>query len=321
MSTTTNTRSVEQVANAVLYEGYLLYPYRASALKNQQRWNFGVIYPKVYSEAQGAIDPWAMQTQCLVVGGPVTAIRMKVRFLRLVERIASEGQGTPWQEAAECEIEIPECCLVKLLANRVRQVFSLSGSSTTENSVTRCQRSIEGMIEVQAEETARGGWRITVRVENLTPWSFVDGAVHQGVLLQSLISTHTILYSSGGEFVSLLDPPEVFREAAAACKNVGTWPVLAGQEGQRNTLLSSPIILYDYPQIAPESPGELFDGTEIDEILTLRILTMTDDEKNEVRQTDERVRKLLDRTEALKPEDFMKLHGVLRVGVRAGGDG
>ena len=88
-----------------------------------------------------------------------------------------------------------------------------------------------------------------------------------------------------GEFVSLLEPPPEFQEAAAACSNVGTWPVLAGEPGQRDTVLSSPIILYDYPQIAPESPGDLFDGTEIDEILSLRILTLTDEEKSAMRRS------------------------------------
>ena len=38
--------TVDQVANAVLYEGYILYPYRPSAVKNRQRWNFGVVYPR-----------------------------------------------------------------------------------------------------------------------------------------------------------------------------------------------------------------------------------------------------------------------------------
>ena len=77
-------------------------------------------------------------------------------------------------------------------------------------------------------------------------------------------------------------------------------------------MLSSPIILYDYPQIAPESAGDLFDGTEIDEILALRILTLTEDEKREMRDGDERARQILERTEALPEEQFLKLHGVLR---------
>ena len=130
--------------------------------------------------------------------------------------------------------------------------------------------------------------------------------------MNSLLSAHTILGVAGGEFVSLLDPLEALKDAAAKCSNVGTWPVLAGDEGERDGMLSSPIILYDYPQIAPESPGNLFDGTEIDEILALRILTLTDDEKLEMRGADERGRQILERTEALPPEHFMKLHGVLR---------
>jgi hypothetical protein len=77
-------------------------------------------------------------------------------------------------------------------------------------------------------------------------------------------------------------------------------------------MLAAPIILYDYPQIAPESAGDLFDGTEIDEILQLRILTMTDAEKLEIRNGDDRTRQILERTEMLPPEHFQKLHGALR---------
>jgi len=109
-----------------------------------------------------------------------------------------------------------------------------------------------------------------------------------------------------------MDPPEALKAVAQGCQNLRTWPVLAGNEGEYDTILSSPIILYDFPQIAPESPGALFDGTEIDEILTLRIMTLTDEEKQEMRQGDERAREILERTEALSPEQFMKLHGVIR---------
>ena len=130
--------------------------------------------------------------------------------------------------------------------------------------------------------------------------------------LYALVSTHTILGLSEGEFVSLLDPPEALREAVNGCENMGAWPVLVGAEGERDTMLCSPIILYDYPEIAPESPGDLFDGTEIDEILTLRILAMTDEEKREMAAVDERARALLERTEALSPQALNRLHGALR---------
>ena len=130
--------------------------------------------------------------------------------------------------------------------------------------------------------------------------------------MRSLVSAHIVLGVEGGEFVSLLDPPESLQAIAADCHNDGVFPVLVGEEGQHDTVLASPIILYDYPQIAPESAGDLFDGTEIDEILSLRIMTMTDEEKHEMRQSDERARQMLERTESMPAEQFMKLHGALR---------
>ena len=127
--------------------------------------------------------------------------------------------------------------------------------------------------------------------------------------MQSLVSTHVILGVKDGEFVSLLEPPAELQTLASSCQNLGAWPVLVGEPGQRDTMLASPIILYDYPQIAPESAGDLFDGTEIDEILSLRIMTLTDEEKREIRESDDRAREILDRTEAMPAEQFMKLHG------------
>jgi hydrogenase maturation protease len=140
-----------------------------------------------------------------------------------------------------------------------------------------------------------------------------DAAASRDVaLMHSLVSTHVILGAQDGEFVSSLEPPAELQELAGQCENVGVWPVLVGEPGQRDTLLASPIILYDYPQIAPESVGDLFDGTEIDEILSLRIMTLTDDEKREMRESDARARQILERTESMPAEQFMKLHGVVR---------
>ena len=110
----------------------------------------------------------------------------------------------------------------------------------------------------------------------------------------------------------MLDPPETLKDASAACRNVGTWPVLLGSEGERDWMLSSPIILYDYPQIAAESAGSFFDGTEIDEMLALRVMTLTDAEKREMRNVDRLARELLERTESLPQEHLLKLHGTMR---------
>ena len=167
---------------------------------------------------------------------------------------------------------------------------------------SRCPPRVEG----------DGVFKLTVQIRNTTSFTVAASATRETALLHSLVSTHTILGATDGAFVSLLAPPQELSEHAASCKNVGTWPVLVGEEGQRDTMLSSPIILYDYPQIAPESAGDLFDGTEIDEILSLRIMTLTDEEKLEMRQSDERARQMLERTETMPVEHLMKLHGVLR---------
>jgi hydrogenase maturation protease len=155
--------------------------------------------------------------------------------------------------------------------------------------------------------------KISVRVNNRRQFdhreSFEAGDRSEA-LLYSLVSTHLILGVGAGEFVSLLEFPEGFAELAEQCNNIGTWPVLVGDHA--DTMLSSPIILYDNPQIAPESAGNLYDSTEIDEILSLRILTLTDDEKREMRETDDRTREILERTENMPQEQLMKLHGVLR---------
>src|SRR5205085_9789705 len=123
----------------------------------------------------------------------------------------------------------------------------------------------------------------------------------------------------GGQFISLLTPPEELREIAAGCRNIGVWPVLVGETDERHTMLASPIILYDYPQVAPESTGDFFDATEMDEVLTLRILTLTEDEKREMRAGDDLARRILDRTESLAQEHLMKLHGAIR-GLRRSGE-
>ena len=106
--------------------------------------------------------------------------------------------------------------------------------------------------------------------------------------------------------------PRTPEASAAECPQHRCWPVLAGPPGATDIVLVSPIILYDYPEVAPESAVALFDSTEIDEILTLRVLTMTDEEKAEARATDPRAREIIDRCEAMTPEDLQRLHGVLR---------
>jgi hypothetical protein len=295
--------TVEQIADAILYEGYILYPYRASALKNGQRWNFGVLYPPAYAAAQqgsgASSDASQMQCECLARGGRFS---VTVRFLQLMTR---EG----WQEAVAREITVDA-------AGTHPFVFP-AREDRDEKGVVRWQEQVEGTIDVSVWAAGRGWARIAVRISNRGAFNVpaVDSAAwpaREAALRRSLVSTHAILRVPGGEFTSLLDPPEELRQLSAECSNIGLWPVLAGHAAPPDTMFASPIILYDYPQIAPESAGALFDGTEIDEILSLRILALTDQEKREMRETDPKARRLLERTEALDPEQWLQLHGVMR---------
>jgi hypothetical protein len=332
------TDPVDKIAATVLYEGYVLWPYRRSAQKNQKRWTFGGVYPRAYSEAEGGNDPWLMQTECLVVGGsPV--VEVKVRFLHVVERRVAALRSAPgvgeelefvdelrvggerylsWEEAAEREIVVPDLRLADL-KTPLRAEISVPAGSEEEplvspdgnvaGALVRGWRSLVGTVEVAAVPVRAGVFKVTVKIMNTAPW---DGEDREETLRQTFVSTHTILRVGDGDFVSLMDPPEELRRLAEECENVKTWPVLAGEEGDVHTILSSPIILYDYPKVAPESPGDLFDGGEIDQLLTLSILSLTDEEKEEARATDPRAREILDRSESLSEEDLMGLHGAVR---------
>jgi hydrogenase maturation protease len=185
---------------------------------------------------------------------------------------------------------------------------------TAPAAILRRQDAVKGILEVEATPVSGDIFKITVRVSNCTPLSELERCDQDAVLMRTFASTHTILRATDGEFVSLLEPPDELREFAAQCRNVGTWPVLVGDptRGQRDTMLSSPIIMYDYPEVAAESSGSFFDGTEIDEILTLRVLTMTDSEKLEMRRVDEQARHILERAESVGSAELMKMHGTMR---------
>lgn len=326
--------TVEKIAATVLYEGYLLWPYRRSAIKNQKRWTFGGVYPRSFSETANSGDPWENQTQCLVQGSD-PSIAVKVKFLQVVERkvgqwneeggldfVESLQVGSErylaWDEAREQE-RVSEFLKLSDLTTAQRIELSIPSGSEKENvsssageslgALVRVWHSLEGEIEISAESLEEDLFRLTVRIRNLTPWKGQD---REAALKQTFLSTHTILQVEGGEFISLTDPPEVFEKAAKECQNLHTWPVLAGQMGEKQYLLSSPIILPDYPQIAPESPGNLFDNSEVDQLLFLNILALTDEEKQEIRATDPKAREILERSESLTIDDFMQMHGAIR---------
>jgi hypothetical protein len=276
------TTAVEQMASAVLYEGFLLYPYRLSSVKNRHRWNFGVLYPEPFGGLIG--ERATAQTECLLQAGHGANLDVKVRFLQLVD-------GTP----VEQEMLATDLSMAKLTHLPHNSDFSHS--------------SVEATLEIRATQRGAGLFQVTARISNLGRF---DGEDRDEALARSLLSAHVILTARVGRFISLIDPAEPFQAAAAQCRNVGLWPVLASRDDAQ--VLSAPIILYDHPRIAPQSPGNLFDGTEIDEILTLRIRTLTDDEKREMGATDARARAMLERSEALTRDELSRLHAPMHRG-------
>ncbi len=345
-----NSSLLDQIVHAVLYEGYILYPYRASSVKNQrERFTFGRIYPQAYSAAQNGMEPATMQTECLVTSGTENPkIEVSVRFLQPIRREVGvlatpvkdwTEQSQPdfkivpefrvgetvhrsWQEATEREVKLPVLELRtqsgKTHPFRFEASRALEPIRDEQNRVVavlvRQTEVIQGTVEIAARPLNNELFQVSVRIINLSPIADADLNSQEAVIQRTFASTHTILHALEADFISLLDPPAEFKEAAASCKNAGTWPVLVGdqEKRERDTMLSSPIILYDYPQIAPESRGDLFDNTEIDEILTLRVMTMTDEEKREMRNVDAHARRLLERTEALPQKDLLGMHGTLR---------
>lgn len=319
-----NLDRVDQIAKAVLYEGYMLYPYRPSSVKNRQRFNFGVLYPRLYSEAQGGTDPWSLRTECLVHGTADTVLEVRLRFLQLQLRYdqPTELSERPpvadgWQEALERDVAVPACTVRSVLGLGGTQTFEYAGQTTIDmepksgEQIMRSRLEVRGEISIIAEEVGEDVYKLRLEVRNTSLLDSCDVS-REVALLNSLVSAHLVLGVEDGEFESLLEPSPELVEISNRCTNIGVYPVLVGEPGRRDTVLVSPIILYDYPQIAPESAGDLFDGTEIDEILSLRIMTLTDDEKREIRESDERARQILERTDNMPAEQFMKLHGAVR---------
>jgi hypothetical protein len=298
-----NFASVEKIAAAVLYEGYILYPYRATAIKNRQRWNFGTLYPRIYAEAQRPQEPFRLISECLLVPGDNASLHIKVSFLQLLPqpRLNSNlaDPSLDWDEAVERTSDHCDLSLSALLTSP----STLHIQPTAE---------LAASLTIHAQSLLSGACKLHLELENISPLPSGAEARRDEALPESLVSVHLLLGVTGGEFVSLLEPPDPYTADAEACTNTGVFPVLAGDEPDRSILLLSPIILYDYPKTSPESAGDFFDGTEMDEMLTLRVLTLTDAEKDEMRHGDPRARRILERTEALSGEQMLKTHGIVR---------
>jgi hypothetical protein len=333
---------VRRIADAVLYEGYILYPYRASAQKNRSRWQFGVLMPPGYV----AVDPSEsslLQAECVFEHDGQPAVEVTVRFLQVQRRrtdgAAPDATGPEptgleptgpdptglepwvpavWDEAVEREVTVAAAAAALFDPGIVTQ-FTVPGGEDVETvtgaRVVRHREPLTGSVSVRATPLP-GPWqaaRLTVRVMNESGGPRGETvATRDEALPTALVAAHLIMTASGGAFLSMTDSPEWASPEVGACQNTGCWPVLAGPESSRRVMLAAPIILPDHPEVAQESPGELYDGTEIDEILTLRTLALSDEEKAAARATDPRAAALIDRVDAMDAPTMTQLHGTIR---------
>jgi hypothetical protein len=295
-----------QIADAILFEGYVLYPYRASAQKNQARWQFGVL------AVSGSDEPTTSQTEFLIegVGNDEAAagggeLAILLRFLQVQTRCGEP----PWDEGVvrEVPVRVP---LARAAGHEVVHPFSFHGTIDIEDAVLRQRWPVRGSVAVRVTPLPGpyGLARVRVRVTNESTCE-PESLRRPHLLRHCLVAAHSLLSLTDGSFVSMLEPPEWAAPAVAGCVNQHTWPVLVGAG---DVMLSSPIILYDYPEIAPESVGDMCDATEMDEMLVLRTLTLTEDEKAAARATDGRSAAIVDQVDTMPPEFLERLHGAIR---------
>jgi hypothetical protein len=279
--------------------------------------------PPAFANAGTGEHTWC-RTELLAEPATGADLHVRVRFLQLQRRIVelepdfrpvpsvtvAGVEHTTWDEAVEQEVDAV-LGVTDLLAGEITVPFDVPGGADHEpfdgGRVTRRRDPLTGEIRLRATALPGpfGGMQLSLHVVNRTT---ADAGTREVALRHALIAAHTLMSLSGGHFLSATDPPEWASRATAECRSERAWPVLVGSDA----VLCTPIILADHPEIAQESAGNLFDGTEIDEILTLRTMTLTDEEKREARATDPRAAHLINRVDTLPPELLDRLHGTLR---------
>ena len=329
---------LENLTRTLLYEGYALYPYHRSAVKNQKPIPFGVVFPEQYNSH----NPHAhstMQTQCIVTGNSHILFNLSIRFLHLIKvellerdqashfrpandlNVNGESYQAGWQtferiiNARDVEInqlienqktiildldKMEECSDInnekkEIVAKEIKSVSEINGTIT---------------IDATPVENRSDAFRTTINITNTTPVTNPGTVSRDEMLGHSLLSTHIIINAVNGQFISHQNPNEQWKASIESCKNLNTWPILIDESD--TTLLSSPIILYDYPQIHPQSATDLFDSTEIEEALLLHVAVLSDEEKERIAASDEKLRTMLNKVKSVTPAALINLHSGLK---------
>ena len=277
---------VDDLLRTLLYEGYALYPYTPGATKNATPTPFGIVYPPAYAaDAPTTFDHVRMAA--IVEGDADAQLSVEAHFL--------EPSG-PRHEAAARRVDLPPAPLARLAETPVTVAFA--GDA------------VHGRARMTAQPLGARLWRVTTCVHNLT--DVPQGLDRAGALRHALLSTHVLARAHGNaRFHSPVAPPDHAAPAVMTCVSVNTFPVLAS--GDDRALLGAAIVLPDHPQLAPESRGDLFDGTEIEEALLLHVLALSDEERDQIAEQDPVVRAMLERAVAATPDDIRRLHGRVEV--------
>jgi hypothetical protein len=258
------TAQLEELVAALLYEGYALYPYTPGSVKNATPTPFGIVYPQGYPAGQDRL-----RMECALDAGTDVRVAASVRFLQSI------GAG---HSAVERRIELPE--------PGPAVEFAFDGEVR-----------LTGRARMRLDPLDDGLTRVRVCVHNTTRCE--PGCDRAATLAASLLSTHPMVTSDTGRFLSATEHPKL--------ESVNTWPVLATDDDR--TVLGAAVVLPDHPQLAPESRGSLFDGTEIEEALLLHVHSLSDAERAEIERGDPAVQAMVERAAAATPDDLLRLHG------------
>ena len=281
-------KQLEGMVETLLYEGYALYPYTPGATKNSTPTPFGIVYPPAYAEGNRATFDH-LRVECVIEAPDDAELTGTVRFLQ---------QAGDRHQGAARKIELGPVKLGELVsADPIAEEFMHEG-----------EQEIQGVAHFRAEHLGDGLARVRICVHNKTE---SEADVDRGEALRSsLISTHVVVETSSGRFISPLERDGAAGQAVADSKSVNSFPVLASEDDR--AIMGAAIVLPDHPKMAPESLGNLFDNTEIEEALILHVKALSDGERAEIEKQDPAVRDMIARADEVTDEDLMRLHGLMK---------
>ena len=281
---------LRRLVSSLLYEGYALYPYTPGAVKNATPTPFGIAYPPAYAARLASVFD-RVRVECVLEAEPDAELTLEVRFLQAAgERHAATERSVALGPVA-----------AGALGDGIGSEFEFEGDERLRGRVRLRVRALE----------ADGLHRVNACVHNLTAGEAAESTDRAEALRASLLSTHVVIETGSGRFISPLERDGPAGAAVAECESVNSWPVLAGAGAGDSAILGAAIALPDHPRLAPESLGGLFDNTEIEEALLLHVQALSDGEREQIEAQDPAVREMVERAAAATPDELLSLHGRL----------